>query len=171
MMARSSALRRRSGFHPGRSSAGSSSAINVADSPTAIDRPRAAKPIIRGLSWLLNLACVCQLHHDLKHLAGWKCRQLDGGVLEWVAPTGHRYLDIPEPISPLIPTPRKRSAGSDHPGFRPGTGQGSRVHDLRQISEQEPPHPDPEDPFQPANLVPLTQLPQLSREEAHPPPF
>ena len=119
-----------------------------------------------------QLACLCKLHHDLKHLAGWKCRQLDRGVLQWVAPTGHCYLDIPEPIGPLIPMPRKQSSTlSDHQGFRPGTGQGSRAHDRSQISEQEPPQPDPEDPFQPANLIPLTQLPLLSHEEAHPPPF
>lgn len=125
-----------------------------------------------GLSWLLNLSCLCKLHHDLKHLAGWKCQQLDGGVLEWEAPTGHRYLDVPEPIGPLNPLAcRRPSVASDQHLFHPGTWQGNRTHDLRQLAEQEPPQPDPQDPFQPANLIPLTQLPLLSREEAYPPPF
>ncbi|NMR30799.1 HNH endonuclease signature motif containing protein [Crystallibacter degradans] len=125
-----------------------------------------------GLSRLLNLASLCKLHHDLKHLAGWKCRQLDGGVLEWVAPTGHRYLDVPEPIGPLDPSARRRRSAKpdDHP-FQPGTGQGSRAHDPRHLGSEEPSQPDPQDPFQPANLTALAQLPLLSHEEAHPPPF
>lgn len=48
-----------------------------------------------GATDVRNLAHLCQRHHSMKQFAGWKVRQLSGGVLEWTSPTGTIYTDIP----------------------------------------------------------------------------
>ena len=42
-----------------------------------------------------NLCLLCRRHHVAKHNTGWRVHQLGGGVIEWTAPTGRRYLDRP----------------------------------------------------------------------------
>jgi hypothetical protein len=49
-----------------------------------------------GGTSLGNLAHLCANHHHVKHEAGWSLRQHLGGVLEWRAPSGRRYLTHPE---------------------------------------------------------------------------
>ena len=48
-----------------------------------------------GPTDICNLACLCSRHHTLKHATEWKVRQLPGGTLEWISPTGRPYLDHP----------------------------------------------------------------------------
>ena len=43
-----------------------------------------------------NLAHLCPSHHHVKHQTGWAARQLDDGVLEWTAPSGHVYTTEPQ---------------------------------------------------------------------------
>jgi hypothetical protein len=43
-----------------------------------------------------NLAHLCPAHHRLKHMTGWRVRQLDDGVIEWTSPTGKTYTTEPE---------------------------------------------------------------------------
>jgi hypothetical protein len=43
-----------------------------------------------------NLALLCKRCHILKHLPGWKVRQVSPGVLEWTSPHGFVALDRPD---------------------------------------------------------------------------
>ncbi|MGO3845869.1 DUF222 domain-containing protein [Agrococcus casei] len=53
-----------------------------------------------------NLACLCRHHHTLKHRLGaddgWRVRQLDPGVLEWVDPHGRIRRTEPEPAPTAV---------------------------------------------------------------------
>lgn len=49
-----------------------------------------------GHTSLENNAPMCEGCHTVKHHGGWVVRQLDGGVIEWISPTGRRYLVEPE---------------------------------------------------------------------------
>jgi len=42
-----------------------------------------------------NLGPVCHRHHRLKTDGGFRLRQLEPGLFEWITPTGHRYLTRP----------------------------------------------------------------------------
>ncbi|HZB50409.1 MAG TPA: HNH endonuclease signature motif containing protein, partial [Mycobacteriales bacterium] len=42
-----------------------------------------------------NLAALCRHHHRLKHQTQWTVRAGPGADLEWIAPTGHRYVTSP----------------------------------------------------------------------------
>ena len=48
-----------------------------------------------GKTDVCNLAHLCQRHHSMKQFAGWKVRQLEGGILEWTSPVGTTYTDYP----------------------------------------------------------------------------
>lgn len=61
-----------------------------------------------------NLAHLCQRHHSMKQFAGWKVKQLEGGILEWTSPVGTTYTDYPptpgvhfapDPYAPEDPPP------------------------------------------------------------------
>jgi hypothetical protein len=56
-----------------------------------------------GLSNYDNLAHLCPKHHDQKHHTRWSVKNLEGGELEWVSPTGHRYLTEPATQMPVGP--------------------------------------------------------------------
>lgn len=67
-----------------------------------------------GKTDISNLAHLCQRHHSMKQFAGWKVRQLDGGILEWTSPIGTTYTDhpptpgvhfAPDPYTPGGPPP------------------------------------------------------------------
>ena len=57
-----------------------------------------------GLSNHDNLAHLCPKHHDQKHHTGWTVEHIGEGDLEWVSPTGHRY--VTEPATRMAATPR-----------------------------------------------------------------
>ncbi|WP_431835603.1 DUF222 domain-containing protein [Cellulomonas sp. Y8] len=42
-----------------------------------------------------NLGPVCHRHHRLKSDGGFRLRQIESGLFEWITPTGHRYLTRP----------------------------------------------------------------------------
>jgi hypothetical protein len=42
-----------------------------------------------------NLGPVCHRHHRLKTDGGFRLRQIEAGLFEWITPTGHRYLTRP----------------------------------------------------------------------------
>ncbi len=53
-----------------------------------------------GKTETCNLSCFCTGHHVLKHpdlrdRHRWTARQLPGGVIAWVSPSGHTYIDEP----------------------------------------------------------------------------
>ena len=67
-----------------------------------------------GKTDVCNLAHLCQRHHSMKQFAGWKVKQLDGGILEWTSPVGTTYTDYPptpgvhfapDPYDPDAPPP------------------------------------------------------------------
>lgn len=58
-----------------------------------------------------NLAHFCRRHHTCKHHAEWRVRQLGRGVIEWIGPTGRRYLDRPPALVRFVP------ADEDPPPF------------------------------------------------------
>ncbi|WP_380169195.1 DUF222 domain-containing protein [Jannaschia sp. R86511] len=51
-----------------------------------------------------NLACLCRLHHRVKHRAGWHLEQLGDGVLRWTSPSGLVRLTRP-PALGVPPSP------------------------------------------------------------------
>jgi hypothetical protein len=57
-----------------------------------------------GETSLENLAPLCTGHHHVKHSGGWSVRQVagSGGVIEWISPTGRRYLVEPERRMPVF---------------------------------------------------------------------
>ncbi|MCG7288296.1 HNH endonuclease, partial [Cellulomonas sp. ACRRI] len=42
-----------------------------------------------------NLGPLCHRHHRLKTDGGFRLRQIQPGLFEWITPTGHRYLTRP----------------------------------------------------------------------------
>jgi hypothetical protein len=73
-----------------------------------------------------NLMDGCTHDHHLKHQPGWKVRMLDGGVIEWTTPTGHRYRSDPHDYRPLDdrdpPLVRRAGQARHHPHADPFTG-------------------------------------------------
>lgn len=57
-----------------------------------------------GTTELENLTPLCKGHHTVKHHTGWRVRQIpdSGGVIEWISPTGRRYLVEPERPMPVF---------------------------------------------------------------------
>ena len=42
-----------------------------------------------------NLAHLCRPHHRMKHHTEWSVKQLPGGIMKWVSPTGRTHYDKP----------------------------------------------------------------------------
>jgi len=57
-----------------------------------------------GHTSLDNLSPLCKGHHIVKHHGGWVVRQVDGGggAIEWISPTGRRYVVEPERRVPVF---------------------------------------------------------------------
>lgn len=57
-----------------------------------------------GETSLQNLNPFCNGHHIVKHHGGWTVRNVDGddGAVEWISPTGRRYLVQPERRVPVF---------------------------------------------------------------------
>ncbi len=62
-----------------------------------------------------NLSTGCTHHHHTKHRPGWTVRMLGDGRIEWITPTGHRYLGDTHDYRPDDPEPAalRRSTGRD----------------------------------------------------------
>lgn len=63
-----------------------------------------------GHTCLENHAPFCKGHHIVKHHGGWVVRQIpdSGGAIEWISPTGRRYVVEPERRVPVFtPTPER----------------------------------------------------------------
>lgn len=69
-----------------------------------------------GETSLENLNPLCKGHHTVKHHGGWTVRDVAGshGALEWISPTGRRYVVEPERRVPVF---RTRQADGDAPPF------------------------------------------------------
>jgi hypothetical protein len=50
-----------------------------------------------GRTCQCNIAPLCRRHHQVKQAARWRLEQPRPGVLEWVTPSGRRYLVGPDP--------------------------------------------------------------------------
>lgn len=59
-----------------------------------------------------NLGHLCRRHHTCKHQTAWRVRQLGRGVIEWIGPTGRRYVDRPPAMVRFVPL-----ADDDPPPF------------------------------------------------------
>ena len=59
-----------------------------------------------GETGLDNLNPLCKGHHILKHHGGWTVRDVEGsfGAVEWISPTGRRYVVQPERRVPVFRT-------------------------------------------------------------------
>ncbi|TDN93226.1 HNH endonuclease signature motif containing protein [Microbacterium sp. BK668] len=55
-----------------------------------------------GATALWNLGPLCQGHHTVKHHGGWVVTQLADGSLEWISPSGRRYVVRPERRVPVF---------------------------------------------------------------------
>jgi len=55
---------------------------------------------------LENLNPFCKGHHIVKHHGGWTVRDVEGsfGAVEWISPTGRRYIVQPERRVPVFQT-------------------------------------------------------------------
>jgi Domain of unknown function (DUF222) len=42
-----------------------------------------------------NLNAICPRHHHAKHEAGWRAKRGPDGPVEWISPTGHKYVEEP----------------------------------------------------------------------------
>ncbi len=65
-----------------------------------------------GDTSLSNNAPFCEGHHIVKHHGGWIVRQLEGsgGAIEWISPTGRRYVVEPERRVPVFRVSPARGA-------------------------------------------------------------
>ena len=59
-----------------------------------------------GQTRLENLNPFCKGHHIVKHHGGWTVRDVEGsfGAVEWISPTGRRYIVQPERRVPVFRT-------------------------------------------------------------------
>jgi len=59
-----------------------------------------------GQTRLENLNPFCKGHHIVKHHGGWMVRDVEGsfGAVEWISPTGRRYIVQPERRVPVFQT-------------------------------------------------------------------
>ncbi len=59
-----------------------------------------------GETRLENLNPFCKGHHIVKHHGGWTVREVEGsfGAVEWISPTGRRYIVQPERRVPVFRT-------------------------------------------------------------------
>ncbi len=66
-----------------------------------------------GSTSLANTAPLCKGHHIVKHHGGWRVTQIEGsgGSIEWISPTGRRYVVHPERRVPVF----RASAASGAP--------------------------------------------------------
>lgn len=66
-----------------------------------------------GHTSLDNLCPLCKGHHTVKHHGGWRVQQIQGsgGAIEWVSPTGRRYVVEPERSVPVF-TPDPAAQGT-----------------------------------------------------------
>ncbi len=55
-----------------------------------------------GHTSLGNLSPLCRGHHMVKHHGGWTVSQHDRGALEWISPSGRRYVVQPERRVPVF---------------------------------------------------------------------
>jgi hypothetical protein len=72
-----------------------------------------------GATDAVNLACMCDFCHRMKHLSTWKVSQGGNGVLEWTSPTGRRHVTHPAVDMPIpeLPTAQPgEAAGPKEPG-------------------------------------------------------
>lgn len=56
-----------------------------------------------GQTTVANLTLFCRAHHVLKHASPWQIRQLGGGALEFISPTGRRYRNDAPPVVHFVP--------------------------------------------------------------------
>ncbi|MCR2809269.1 MULTISPECIES: HNH endonuclease signature motif containing protein [unclassified Microbacterium] len=74
-----------------------------------------------GATSLENLAPLCKGHHKVKHHGGWHLRQLpdSGGAVEWMSPSGRRYVVAPERRVPVFTVSggSPQVHGTDRPPF------------------------------------------------------
>ncbi|WP_137846492.1 HNH endonuclease signature motif containing protein [Microbacterium sp. 2FI] len=70
-----------------------------------------------GDTSLENNAPFCKGHHIVKHHGGWRVTQLagSGGAIEWVSPTGRRYVVQPERRVPVFRVSAPSHDASDAP--------------------------------------------------------
>jgi hypothetical protein len=68
-----------------------------------------------GDTSLENNAPLCKGHHIVKHHGGWKVTQLagSGGAIEWISPTGRRYVVQPERRVPVFRASDLRDRGHE----------------------------------------------------------
>jgi hypothetical protein len=61
-----------------------------------------------GHTSLDNHAPLCQNHHLVKDNTDWTVTQIQGsgGAIQWLSPTGRRYIVQPERKVPVFTTPR-----------------------------------------------------------------
>lgn len=52
-----------------------------------------------------NLCLFCRRHHVLKHASAWRIRQLGGGSLEFISPTGRVYRNDAPPVVQFVARP------------------------------------------------------------------
>ena len=71
-----------------------------------------------GNTELPNHAPFCQGHHTLKHHGGWHVTQIpgSGGAIQWISPTGRRYVVKPERRVPVF-TAQQPTAEPEPPPF------------------------------------------------------
>jgi hypothetical protein len=79
-----------------------------------------------GETCLCNNAPFCKCHHLVKHHGGWLVRQIEGsgGVIEWISPTGRRYVVQPERRVPVFTVGKHRDAALAGAGAAGGAGNG-----------------------------------------------
>lgn len=72
-----------------------------------------------GETRLDNHAPFCKNHHIVKHHGGWSVRQIEGtgGSIEWISPTGRRYVVHPERRVPVFTASGRGDPGADPPPF------------------------------------------------------
>jgi len=58
-----------------------------------------------GTTCVLNLECLCERHHQLKHQTRWRLTGNPESTLTWTSPTGHNYTSNPPPQPTAEPPP------------------------------------------------------------------
>jgi hypothetical protein len=108
-----------------------------------------------GTTSAANLGPLCDRDHAVKTDAGFRLRQAEPGVFEWITPTGHRYCVAPGLDSPYVMVGPDGMVGPDVMVGPDGDGSDGRDATVVEPGTDEPSSTEPTGSEEPSSADPM----------------